>query len=213
MVWLLTKAFHTRSINGWVRQWLKGSSTDRLIQASLPGIGWAFLWGIIGFAGNAEVLFFTIGLAPWYFWALDAVVDYLHTNGGLNRLMARDDIVLATRAECVGGHPMLPHGRFAYVVLAGNRQNPSLTILYPGQENDEKFEIPLLDISELSPKSEHEESLTQQVFEPLLAKLTERPGRLFSPERVTLNVGYRGLGGRVHMVETHELLQGQRRGA
>jgi len=205
MVWLLSKASHSASIRGWVRQWLRGSTTDRFIQVSIPGFLWALVWGAIAFSGDADVLFFTVGLAPWYFWVLDAVVDHFHTNGELGRLMSRDDIVLATRAEYVGGHPQLPHGRFAYLMIRGDQQNPLLSIQFPSVQGEpENFDVPLLDFDGAEPKSEREESLT----ETLLASIDERAGGLFKGERVTLNVDYHGRGGRKHRVELTSFFHG-----
>jgi len=205
MVWLLTKASHSASIGGWARQWLSGSATDRLIQISVPGVFWAVVWGALAFSGDSDTLFYTVGLAPWYFWVLDAVVDHLHTNGELSKLMSREDVVLATRAEYVGGHPLLPHGRFAYIMIRGSQQNPLLSIHFPSVQGDgENFDVPLLDFEKTEPKSEREQSLT----ETLLASLDERAGGLFKSERVTLNVDYHGLGGRKHRVELTSFFRG-----
>ncbi len=225
MVWLLTKASHNASIGGWVRQWLSGSATDRFIQISTPGIVWAIVWGALAYSGDSDTLFLAVGLAPWYFWALDAVVDHLHTNGELSKLMSRDDVVLATRAEYVGGHPLLPHGRFAYVAICGSKANPALRIIFPGLQgttdadlmtdealagrpasvrDDHYFDIPLLDFEKTEPKSEREQSLA----ETLLASIDERAGGLFKSERVTLNVDYHGLGGRKHRVELTSFFRG-----
>jgi hypothetical protein len=205
MVWLLTKSTHHQAIGPWVRSWLKGSATDRLIQISTPGLVWAMLWAVLAYAGDAEALFFLIGLAPWYFWALDAIVDRYATGGEIGRLMARDDVALATRAEYVGGHPQLPHGRFAYLTISGHQQNPMLTIWFPGQVGaGDSFDIPLLDISKTAPKADKEQSPT----ETLLATLSERAAGLFGGERVTLNVDYQGAGGRKHRVEFTSFFRG-----
>lgn len=211
MVWWFSKNAHFLAISSWVRSWLRGSATDRLIQISVPGVLWAVIWAVLTYEPDAERLFFIVGLAPWYFWALDAVVDRFLTIAELGRLTSRDDVVLATRAEYVGGHPRLPHGRFAYLILRGHRENPLLTIDLPrfekaadGREISDSFDIPLLDITKTAPKSEHEESLTGT----LLATLTEKPGHLFAAERVTLNVDYQGPGGRKHKVELTSFFRG-----
>ncbi len=42
-----------------------------------------------------------------------------------------DDVIMATRCEYQGGHPQLPHGRFAYLLLEGTREDPNITIGFP----------------------------------------------------------------------------------
>jgi hypothetical protein len=173
------------------------------------GIPWWGFWFVFSVMSRSTSPIALMGWVPWLFWIVDAIVDHFHTNGDINNLMARDDVVLATRAEYVGGHPRLPHGRFAYLALRGTRQNPSLALSFPTQDGKgELFDIPLLDISDTKPQAEREESLTQQMLEPLLASLSSRPGPLFKGERVTLNVGYQGASGRKHTVEFTSFFRG-----
>lgn len=172
--------------------------TDRLIHTFVLGLPWWMFWGFVAAVTDSLEPLFLFGWVPWLFWLVDAIVDRFHTNGDLSKLMSQDDVVLVTRSEYVGGHPQLPHGRFAYLTIKGERENPMLTLSFPGQEGeDDSFHMPLLDISKTKPESEFEESLTAS----LLATLSERPGRWLSDERVTLHVEYHGPGGRKHDVE------------
>ncbi len=228
MVWLFTKCSHLSSI-GWARSWIRSSAIDRLLRVSVFGVPWAIVSALIASATGSAIVFLVIGLLPWYVWLLDAAVDHYHTNGDLQKLTSRDDVVLATRAEYVGGYPQLPHGRFCYLTLRGTKENPMLTILFPkgvsyGLINplapepdgprlvpgattirtDDTFNVPLLDISRTTEKAETFESLTGQ----LLASLSEKPGKIFSEERVTLNIQYQGAEGRKHIVELTSFFRG-----
>ncbi|HXG37041.1 MAG TPA: hypothetical protein VNL15_08740 [Dehalococcoidia bacterium] len=206
MVWLWTKASHEASIKPLVRAWLRGSMLDRLLLISGPGIIWALVWGVLAYAADAAVLFGIIGLAPWYFWLVDAVVDHYHTNGEIGRMMTAENTVLATRAEYVGGHPELPHGRFGYLAIQGYRENPMLRVVFPGQQGTDgtAFDIPLLDIAKTKPERERDGASAAA----LLASLNEKIGGIFGLERITLNVDYEGSGGRKHRVELKSFYRG-----
>jgi hypothetical protein len=114
--------------------------------------------------------------------------------------------VLATRAEYIGGHPQLPHGRFVYLKISGTRENPILTIVFPGNElvPEETFDIPLLDLDKMDEKREEAESLTGSI----LASVSEKPGKMLAGERATLTVRYQGPGGRKHLVELSSFYHG-----
>ena len=205
MVWWFTSTRHDLAIKAWTRTWLRASLPDRFIQTLFMGLPWWMFWAGVSLITQSEGPLLIFGPVPWLFWIADAVTDHFHTNGDLTNLMTQDDVVLATRAEYVGGHPELPHGRFAYLVLRGDRQNPMLTLSFPGQnDHEDSFDIPLLDIAKTTPASETEESLAGQ----LLASLSEKPGKMFASERVTLNVDYQGAGGRKHNVELTSFFQG-----
>ncbi|MGB2713696.1 MAG: hypothetical protein WBC51_05925, partial [Vicinamibacterales bacterium] len=177
---------------------------DRLFYVLLFGMPWWIIWFLLGAAADsvATILFF--GSVPWLFLVLDTIIDSSHTNGDLRGLMAGDDVVLATRAEYVGGHPELPHGRFAYLTIRGDRENPMLTLTFPEQSGPGRtFDVPLLDIGKTKPEATKEEGLADSI----LASLSEKPGRLFR-ERVTLVVDYQGPGGRKHKVELTSFFRG-----
>jgi hypothetical protein len=179
---------------------------NRLFALAPLAIGWWIAWGFIAALAKSSGLFGFMAIVPFGFWLLDGFIDARVTSGELKKLMTREDVVLATRAEYIGGHPRLPHGRFAYLTLAGSRENPALTLLFPGGEPkyDELFEVPLLDIDKHDAKAEEAESPAAE----LLASLSEKPGKMFAEERVTLNVRYQGLAGRKHIVELSSFYHG-----
>ena len=209
MVWWFTSTSHESAIAPLVRTWIRASIVDRFFLTFVYSIPWWGFWFVFSVVFRTTSPIVLMGWAPWLFWIVDAIVDHYHTNGDLKNMMSRQDTVLATRAEYVGGHPELPHGRFAYLALKGSRQNPNLTLTFPTQDGKAfLFDIPLLDISETKPQADHDESLTQQILEPILASLSYRPGPLFKGERVTLNVGYQGPAGRKHTVEFTSFFRG-----
>ena len=215
MIWWYASTRHDLAIGPFARNWLRSSQIDRLLIVLIYGMAWWIFWGLVAVLTRSAVLFFITGLVPWLVWTLDAVIDRYHTRGDLNNLMAIEDrVVLATRAEYIGGHPDLPHGRFAYLTIEGSQQNPLLTISFPKQVRNTSdgttalgydcFNIPLLDIGKTSEKADSVESMTGT----LLASLQEKPGKLFSQERVTLKVEYQGEAGRKHIVELTNFLRG-----
>jgi hypothetical protein len=180
---------------------------NRLFALFPLAVAWWLFWGFIAALSKSSGLFGFMAMVPFGFWLLDGFVDARVTSGQIKKLMTRDDVVLATRAEYTGGHPQLPHGRFAYLTLAGTRENPALTLLFPGNEpttHDELFEVPLLDVDKHDSKTDEAESPAGE----LLASLSEKPAKMFAEERVTLNVRYQGLGGRKHIVELTSFYHG-----
>lgn len=206
MIWWFTARSHEASISPWVRNWIRSSMVNRLFALAPLAIGWWIAWALIAAIAESSELFGFMAILPFIFWLADGFVDARVTSGQIKTLMERPDVVLATRSEYIGGHPRLPHGRFAYLTLAGTREDPALTLLFPGNEQtpDELFEVPLLDIDKHEAKSEEGESPAAE----LLASLSEKPGKMFAEERVTLNVRYQGLAGRKHMVELSSFYHG-----
>jgi hypothetical protein len=207
MIWWFTARSHEASISPWVRNWIRSSMINRLFALAPLAISWWIAWAFIAALAKSSGLFGFMAIVPFGFWLFDGFIDARVTSGEIKKLMTRDDVVLATRTEYIGGHPRLPHGRFAYLTLAGSRENPSLTLLFPGNEpttHDELFEVPLLDIDKHDPKTEDGESPAAE----LLASLSEKPGKMFAEERVILNVRYQGLAGRKHIVELSSFYHG-----
>lgn len=183
---------------------MRASFPDRVVLMFILGMPWWFFWALVSAAVGDTTPLGLFGSLPWLFLILDAIVERIVTSGDITRMTAKGDVVLATRAEYVGGHPQLPHGRFAYLTLRGDREIPLLTIYFPSQDGDgDSFDIPVLDIDKTKPESEKEASLSGT----LLATLTEKPGRFFG-ERVTLNVDYQGPGGRKQKVELTSFFHG-----
>ena len=170
---------------------------------------WWMFWGVVAAASSSVDLLLLLGTVPWLFWLLDAIVDHFHTNGDLNRLLSSENVVLATRAEYIGGHPRLPHGRFAYVTLRGRRENPMLAITFPGSSGQaDDFEMPLLDVSEVRPEADREKTLSGALIDQALGKMTNYTGGLFDKERVTLNVAFQGESGRKGAVQLTNFFRG-----
>jgi hypothetical protein len=211
MVWWFTATRHNLAITPWVRAWVKGSFIDRFfLTAFTIGVPWWFFWFAISLASGNFGILLVLGWLPWLFWLLDAAVDYLHTNGDLDRFMRRTSVALATRAEYVGGHPRLPHGRFVYLLLRGILERPVLTLSLPhplGEPDD--FDIPLLDIKEMSPdRGQGRPSITESVIASLPKDVKESLGSAFAVEDVALKVSYQGLGGRAHTVQLASFFRG-----
>ena len=205
MVWWYASTRHELAISPWVRTWLRASFIDRFFLTFVIGLPWWMFWGFFSIlAGNANALGL-LGWVPWIFWVADTIVDHYHTNGDITNLMTQPHVVLATRAEYVGGHPLLPHGRFCYLALRGTQENPMLTMEFPNQNAEaDRFDVPLLDIAKTTPKAEPEQTITGSI----LASLNERAGRFLSGERVTLTVDYQGPGGRKHKVDLTSFFRG-----
>lgn len=197
MIWLWSKGQYRVAIGAWTRQWLEGSFVDRLIQITPPGLVWFALWAFFAYVGDAPALVW-LGFLPWAFLGVDSVFDFLHLNKELAELARRDDVILATRAEYIGGHPQLPHGRFVYLTLGGTQADPVLSIILPNRfGKPEVFTVPILDIDKTDEEHAPGESVAQQV----LAQLVEKAPKLFGKEQVTLQVRYSADGGRQYMVE------------
>lgn len=207
MIWYWYKHNHDMAISGWMRTWLRSSFLDRFILLFFHpfGTGWTIAFVVLAAMADEADLFFLASFAPWAFLALDAVVDGNHVKGDLAKLMSNDDTILATRAEYVGGHPQLPHGRFAYLTIDGYLEMPYLTIRFPiGPAEDEVYSMPLLDLEDTDQKSSQEITLGSHI----LATLTERQPRMFGQERVTLNIKYTDEASRRQTVELSNFFRG-----
>jgi hypothetical protein len=197
MIWKWYGQNHGMAISSWMRAWLRGPFTDRffLLVMSPWGSGWTFVsLSVYAFAESG--FFFWVALLPWGFLFVDSAIDGRQVRSDLARLLAQPNVILATRAEYVGGHPELPHGRFVYLAIEGKRDSPNITILLPGDQYTE-FPMPLLDFEGAEERSEKSESITASI----LATLSEKPSKLFQDERVVLNVKYTDTAGRKQNVE------------
>ena len=206
MIWMWFGSNHSMAMSSWMRAWLRGPFTDRffLLFFGPWGSGWSLFFFLIAASSSSSGMFF-VALLPWGFLVVDSIIDGRHVRAELNRLMEDEHIILATRAEYVGGHPQLPHGRFVYLVIEGHRENPNITILLPlGAGDYERFPMPLLDFVD----SEQRTEKTQSITGTILATLSERPSRLFLDDRVVLNVKYTDVGGRKQNVEMTSFFHG-----
>ena len=222
MIWYLTKTKHELSIQPWVRRWLRAGPVGKILKtlvamALLGAIG-GVLWVMAmvatpntGWMEPRRVNFFSVlfsvlaGLValltqvPLLFLIVDSIMDRKRTRGDIRRLMRSPDVVLATRGEYIGGHPMLPHGRFVYLTLGGTLENPLLNIILPKTKGmaDEVFSMPVLDVEKSREGvGEAAEETTATV---VLANITfeaQLMGR-----RSLLDVEYIGNTGRRYQVE------------
>lgn len=208
MIWRQTAPRHLASIGGFARYWLGGTLFDRLIPVTLIGWFWVALWLFIGMASRSVggVLFcLMIGTLPWVLLALDAIIDAQTVQGDIANF-ARDGAILATRCEYTGGHPELPHGRFAYLLLEGTRQNPNVTLVFPHLVGSptERYRLPILDFNKTDPDRGSDASPAADIA----AMVNPTAGRFLRPERLTLVVDYNGPGGRTYRVVLGNFFRG-----
>ncbi len=207
MIWWYTSIRHERSISTWVRKWLGGSLADRFIQMSGPGFAWFLVWGIVAslFGLRGGFFFVIVALVPWVLWLLDAVVDHYHVKGDLQTFLQRDEVLLATRCEYLGGHPELPHGRFAYLVLEGSLQSPALTLMFPESRGDpHRFLMPVLDLQKTKPDKHEADSLAASA----LSIFNDSAAKFLGADKTKLVVDYEGGAGRKYRVELTNFFNG-----
>jgi len=112
--------------------------------------GMKFVLGLLNFVSGITVFFEFIFLififALSVFFIIDLIWDFLGTRRDLANISYREDVILATRGEYMGGHPSLPHARFVYLIISGTQKSPYLGIILPGFQPIE-YKIPLIDIT------------------------------------------------------------------
>src|SRR5581483_2331630 len=209
MVWRYTAVRHLSSIGGFARWWLGGGLLDRFIIVTIVGWLWASFWFTFALLAQSTGFFvFTflfICPIPWAFWLLDAWIDARTVHADI-AAFGSQKAILATRCEYLGGHPQLPHGRFAYLTLEGTRQNPVLNLVFPraGGVPWERFALPLLDLGKTKPEKGSDDSLAADIG----AAINKDIGRFLPPERLKLVVDYAGYADRTHKVELTNFFHG-----
>jgi hypothetical protein len=220
MIWRRTASNHLGAIGGFARQWLGGTMLDRLIPVTLIGWLWCALWLLLGLISQEPSVLLLLLLfvcpIPWGLWLLDALLDASQVKQDIAGF-AKEGAILATRCEYLGGHPQLPHGRFAYLLLEGTKQNPNLTIVFPAvlannngtpvptePMNAERFILPILDLGKMKPEKGSDASPAAD----LATAINAGAGRMLRPERLTFVVDYDGNGGRKHKVEFTNFFHG-----
>jgi hypothetical protein len=215
MIWRRTANNHTAAISSFARQWLGGSMFDRLIPVTVLGWFWfggCVLLGIISQSLGLFAIFLLVGTVPWWLWLLDALLDAHQVKLDIGAF-AKEGAILATRCEYLGGHPELPHGRFAYLLLEGTQQNPNLTLVFPTGPltsptaplvASERFILPVLDLKKLKPEQGSDASPAADIA----AVINKDVGRFLRPERLTLVIDFDGSGGRTHKVELTNFFNG-----
>lgn len=158
MIWNWTCARHEWAIKSLVRAWLGTGLIGRIlivlgvcfllfiiwiINAVLSflsqiarNIPFAFLLAFI-----ARISGFLLLILP-PLTIIDAFREWLVTRRAIATLRSQPDVSAATRAEYLGGHAKLPHGRFVYLTLNGTLQDPYLSVVLP-QEHAPSLSFPM----------------------------------------------------------------------
>jgi hypothetical protein len=182
-----------------------GSLFGSVLGASLP-TGLKFILGLLNFVSGIaiffEVVFVIFVFALSIFFVVDLVWDSLGTRRDLATIAAREDVILATRGEYVGGHPSLPHARFVYLSISGTQKSPYVGIILPGFQPIE-YKIPLIDITDT--KSGIDEKFGKpNIFNFTLTSITPS---IWKGNRTAINIEY-SLTGRKYMVEIGSFIRG-----
>lgn len=217
MIWWLSVHNHNFAIDPWVRFYTRRLLARPLfafLSSALIGVVMGGLFAI----GNAvdhtspdkqqaSLYSFFVSL-PWLFMGIDVVFENRLVSRHLKRYRSDGRVTLATRAEYLGGHPELPHGRFVYVTVDGWRSQPRLSLrLRPGpvsrddvpQLRSFRKEIPLRDV---------ERAVDARLHEEVAALLQSRPRGLFGSE-LGLEIRYNGPASRRYLVELGHFAEGE----
>jgi hypothetical protein len=209
MVWRYSAVRHLSSIGGFARWWLGGGLLDRFVVVTLLGWLWASFWFTFALMSQSPgfiiFVFLFICPVPWVLLLVDAWLDARTVQADIASFAAQN-VILATRCEYLGGHPQLPHGRFAYLTLEGTRQNPLLNLVFPRPHGLpwERFPLPLLDLKKTKPEKGSDDSLAADIA----ASINKDVGRFLRPERLKLVIDYAGYGDRTHKVELTNFFRG-----
>jgi hypothetical protein len=201
VLWLANYA--GRSISGALSS---DSFFGSALKESVP-TGLKFVLGLLNFIASIAVFFefvfliFAFGLAV--FFIIDLVWDTLNTRRDLSNIALRDDVILATRGEYMGGHPSLPHARFVYLILSGTQSDPYIGIFLPGFQPVE-YKIPLIDIT--GKKTGVDESYGRPAS-LMNISLTSITPSVWKGSRTALDIEY-SYSGRKYTVELGSFLRG-----
>ncbi len=204
MVWAFTKNNHALSCDLLVRWWIRTEFIKKFLLSIVFFVITLAIVGMLiaattpssfGLRSGGSSPFMILIIVPFLiplFVILDAVIDRGTTKAELQELMNRRDIVRATRAEYIGGHPKLPHGRFAYLLLEGSYESPLLTVVFPAYRHTaDLFQMPVLEVEKAK---------------GTVAKLVHENGIL--GHKLTFITEYTGEAGRKHEVELAHFFDG-----
>jgi hypothetical protein len=221
MIWRRTAIDHLAAIGSFARMWLSWGILDRLIPVTLLGWFWCCVWFWIGLATMDVSVMLVIMLfvwpVPWVLLGIDALIDKNQVKTDIANF-AKQGAILATRCEYLGGHPQLPHGRFAYLLLEGTRQNPTLALVFPAAlatgttariaspatSEPERFLLPVLDVG----KMKNEKGSDDSPAADIATSINKGAGQFLRSERLNFVVNYDGEGGRQHKVEFTNFFNG-----
>lgn len=185
------------------------TSSDSLFGSIMSGsisAGLKFVLGLLNFVSGAAVFFEFIFLifvfALSIFFIIDLIWDFLGTRRDLANIAFRDDVILATRGEYIGGHPVLPHSRFVYLIISGTQKDPYLGIILPSFRPVE-YKIPLIDIT--TAKTSIDDKFGKPGFFNLF--LTSITPSIWKGQRSVINIEY-SLSGRKYIVEVGSFIRG-----
>jgi len=201
-------AFILWMINYGSRAMLEAASSDffGLFSSSDIPAGLSFVLGLLNFVSWVAVLFeFVLLIAVFalsVFFIIDLVWDFLGTRRDLMNIASREDVILSTRGEYMGGHPSLPHARFVYLIISGTKKEPYVGIIFPSFQPTE-YKIPLTDIT--GTRSGIDERYgSPSIFNFSLTSITPS---LWKGSRTSFNIEY-SLSGRKYSVELGSFIRG-----
>lgn len=220
MIWGRAATNHLVAISSFSRMWLGWGLLDRLIPVTILGWAWCMVWLWLGFATQSlealAVIVLFIWPIPWALWLLDAFIDNNRVSKDIVSF-AQDGAILATRCEYLGGHPQLPHGRFAYLLLEGTRRNPNLSLVFPTEQPlplpedgkaltvpGERFILPILDVG----KMKTEKGSSDSPAADIATSINKGAGQFLRSEKLNFVVNYDGEAGRLHKVEFTNFFRG-----
>jgi len=197
--------------------WLVNFLAHKLVEGAVSGplsdylgeevvSGGSFILGFMNF-NSAIIIFFEVifTIVVWaftIFFVIDLIWDFIVVRHDLRNLTAKNDVILATRGEYVGGYPQLPHSRFVYLIISGTQKNPYLGIMLPSLQKKE-FKVPLLDVT--GAKSGIDDKFGKPgIFNISLTGVTPS---IWKGYRSVLNVEYTSAG-RKYQVELGSFLRG-----
>lgn len=192
MIWTFTRRAYWVSTSRLVRWWLRMTTFDKFI-ITIGIVILALLASVFVFlsrfsnwlAGNLP----KVALAFLIFFVVDLIWDFFVTQGDLKAMEDREDVLLATRCEYIGGHPELPLGRFVYLTLGGTKTNPILSVIFYSFEGI-KFDINLIDITDT--KSAIDDKFGKPGFFNI--SMTSITPSIWKGYRSTLNIEYTKAG-------------------
>lgn len=204
MIWTFTKGIYAASTSRIVRWWIRMTVLDKFVVT----IGIT----ILALMASLSVLFSQLGnwlatnlpraaFSFLIFFIVDLIWDFFVTRNDLTNMTDRDDVVLATRCEYIGGHPGLPLGRFVFLALGGTKVNPVLSIIFSTFEGN-RFEVNLIDVTDT--KSNIDNKFGKPGFNVFLTSITPS---IWKGQRSTLNIEYTS-SGRKYKLEFGSFLRG-----
>lgn len=150
MIWTFTKWHYGASTSRITRWWLRMTAIDKFVITAVVAL-LAFIISLFSFLGGFSYWLSAnlpkFAFAFFIFFIVDLIWNFFVTQNDFVSMEKRDDVLLATRCEYIGGHPELPDSRFVYFTLGGTKTKPVLSIIF-SQFDDDKYAINLIDITD-----------------------------------------------------------------